>query len=179
VIFTCTIDTPLGAVTAAAEDEAVTGLWFVGQKHYPEPAGWIPKPDYPVFDGLRVWLAAYFAGARLQADIRLNSRGTAFQKKVWELLLDIPYGEVNTYGGIAQELTRRSGGRQCASARAVGGAVGHNPISILIPCHRVVGFGGNLTGYAGGLERKKALLRLEGWSGGARSGTRERVFGIR
>jgi methylated-DNA-[protein]-cysteine S-methyltransferase len=161
MIFTCSLDTPLGVMTAAAEDEAVTGLWFAGQKYYPDPAGWILKPDYPVLDALRVWLAAYFAGARVQSDIPLSPRGTPFQKKVWELLPNIPYGEVSTYGGIAQELVRQCG-LSFASARAVGGAVGHNPISILIPCHRVVGFGGNLTGYAGGLERKKALLRLEG-----------------
>jgi methylated-DNA-[protein]-cysteine S-methyltransferase len=161
MIFTCSIDTPLGAVTAAAEDEALRGLWFAGQKYYPETAAWMPKPDYPVFDALRAWLAAYFAGARLQPNIRLSPRGTLFQEKVWELLREIPYGEVTTYGDIAQELVRRSG-RPSASARAVGGAVGHNPVSILIPCHRVIGFGGNLTGYAGGLERKKALLQLEG-----------------
>jgi methylated-DNA-[protein]-cysteine S-methyltransferase len=161
MIYTCSLDTPLGVVTASAEDGAVTGLWFAGQKHYPDPAGWVPEPDYPVFKVLGVWLAEYFAGAKPQPEFKLTPRGTSFQKKVWELLVDIPYGEVSTYGGIARQLALRSG-TPSASARAVGGAVGHNPISILIPCHRVVGSTGNLTGYAGGLERKKALLRLEG-----------------
>lgn len=163
--YTCSIDTPLGMVTASAEDGAVTGLWFAGQKYYPDPAGWAPKPDYPVFKALGVWLTEYFAGARPPLEFTLRPRGSPFQKRVWELLADIPYGEVCTYGDIARRLALQPGSPS-ASARAVGGAVGHNPISILIPCHRVVGSTGNLTGYAGGLERKKALLQLETPIGG-------------
>jgi methylated-DNA-[protein]-cysteine S-methyltransferase len=161
MIYTCFIDTPLGVVTVSAEEEALTGLWFAGQKHYPDTAGWTPKPDYPVFKALNHWLTEYFAGAKPQAPFKLLPQGTPFQKSVWECLLGIPYGEVGTYGGIARQLAPQSG-TAFASARAVGAAVGHNPISVLIPCHRVVGATGNLTGYAGGLERKKALLRLEG-----------------
>ncbi|MDR2257697.1 MAG: methylated-DNA--[protein]-cysteine S-methyltransferase [Treponema sp.] len=177
MIYTCTVDTPLGAMTAAAEDGALTGLWFTGQKYYPPAGGWTPKPDYPAFEALRKWLEVYFSGRapppwknrRLPASgpdagagkLRLNPRGTDFQKAVWEILLAIPYGELSTYGAIAKELAAARG-VDSMSARAAGGAAGRNPISILIPCHRVVGSTGGLTGYAGGLDKKRALLRLEG-----------------
>jgi methylated-DNA-[protein]-cysteine S-methyltransferase len=175
-MYTCTVDTPLGAMTASAEEGALTGLWFVGQKYYPEAAAWTHKPDYPPFTALRDWLNIYFAGhapppwedkrfpARAEGNLQLNPRGTAFQKAVWEILLAIPYGKISTYGTIAQQLAAHRG-LSAMSAQAVGGAVGHNPISILIPCHRVVGSGGILTGYAGGLDKKKALLKLEGQEG--------------
>ncbi|GHT65897.1 methylated-DNA--protein-cysteine methyltransferase [Spirochaetia bacterium] len=161
-IYTCSIETPLGAMTAAAEDEALTGLWFVGQKYYPAKIdAWIKKPDYPVFEKLRSWLGAYFEGKKPRMDFPLKPQGTAFQKSVWEILLQIPYGEVTTYGEIAKQLARKQGFASM-SAQAVGGAVGHNPISVLIPCHRVLGADGSLTGYAGGLDKKKYLLKLEG-----------------
>ncbi|MDR1901049.1 MAG: methylated-DNA--[protein]-cysteine S-methyltransferase [Treponema sp.] len=173
MIYTCTVDTPLGAMTASAEDDALTGLWFIGQKYYPQSAGWTDKPDYPPFAALRAWLDIYFAGespppikgrlpARSTGALRLNPKGTAFQKEVWEQLLLIPYGRSSTYEEIAKKIAAGRG-LPSMSAQAVGGAVGHNPISILIPCHRVVGAGGNLTGYAGGLDKKKALLGLEGY----------------
>ena len=162
MIHACTIDTPLGAATAAAEDDALTGFWFIGQKYYPaSAAGWKENPDLPVFAALRSWLTRYFAGENPAVDFPLKAQGTDFQKTVWDILLRIPYGEVTTYGKIAERLAARPGAAGM-SAQAVGGAVGHNPISLLIPCHRVVGSTGGLTGYAGGLEKKEALLRLEG-----------------
>jgi methylated-DNA-[protein]-cysteine S-methyltransferase len=172
-IYTCTVDTPLGAMTASAEDDALTGLWFIGQKYYPETLGWTDKPDYPPFASLRVWLEIYFTGkspppiegrlpARGAGDLRLNPKGTLFQKAVWEQLLAIPYGKSSAYGEIAKKIAADRD-LSSMSAQAVGGAVGHNPISILIPCHRVLGAGGSLTGYAGGLDKKKALLRVEGY----------------
>jgi methylated-DNA-[protein]-cysteine S-methyltransferase len=164
-------------MTAAAEDGALTGLWVIGQKYYPPAGDWTSRPDYPVFEALREWLAVYFsgrapppwkgrrlpgAGAETGAgELRLNPRGTDFQKAVWEILLAIPYGELSTYGAIAKELAAARG-LDSMSAQAAGGAVGHNPISVLIPCHRVLGSTGSLTGYAGGLDKKRALLRLEG-----------------
>jgi methylated-DNA-[protein]-cysteine S-methyltransferase len=160
-------------MTAAAEDDALTGLWFIGQKYYPQTAGWTDEPGYPPFAALRAWLDSYFAGespppaggrlpVRAAGALRLNPRGTDFQKVVWEQLLSIPYGKSITYGEIAKIIAPRRG-LSSLSAQAVGGAVGHNPISLLIPCHRVLGAGGTLTGYAGGLDKKEALLRLEGY----------------
>lgn len=160
--YTCTIKTPLGDMTAAAADGKLTGLWFMGQKYYPErTGGWAEKPDYPVFASLRAWLADYFAGKGDLPGLPLDPPGTPFQKEVWEALLAIPRGRISTYGAIAGQMAARRG-LPSMSAQAVGGAVGHNPISLVIPCHRVVGSDGSLTGYAGGLDKKKALLRLEG-----------------
>ena len=162
MIYTCAIETPLGEVTASAENKALTGLWFVGQKFYPANKDtWVGEPDCPVFKNLRTWLSAYFKGQNILPNLRLEPQGTSFQKAVWEVLLKIPRGQFSTYGKIAREIAVERG-LPFMSAQAVGGAVGHNPISILIPCHRVVGSKRNLTGYAGGLDKKKALLRLEG-----------------
>lgn len=159
---TCTIDTPLGPMTAAAEDESLTGLWFIGQKYYPATTtGWICAPDHPLFAALRSHLARYFAGENPGLAIPLAPHGSPFRQSVWDILRTIPYGRTATYGDIARRLVRARG-LESMSAQAVGGAVGHNPISILIPCHRVMGSDGSLTGYAGGMERKEALLRLEG-----------------
>jgi methylated-DNA-[protein]-cysteine S-methyltransferase len=145
-------------MTASAEDNGLTGLWFEGQKYFPQTSGWRTEADKPVFVQLRSWLADYFAGKQMAGSytgfFRLTPRGTDFQQRVWKALLDIPWGRLSSYGAIAKQLG--------SQPRAVGGAVGHNPISILIPCHRVVGFDGKMTGYAGGLERKEALLTLEG-----------------
>jgi methylated-DNA-[protein]-cysteine S-methyltransferase len=172
MIRACTIDTPLGAVTASAGKGALTGLWFIGQKYYPSRVdAWACDPGYNVFESLRIWLASYFSGKDCKPGFRLDPQGTPFQKAVWDILLRIPFGEVTTYGAIAKTLAREQG-LSSMSAQAVGGAVGHNPISIIIPCHRVVGSNGSLTGYAGGLDKKKALLHLENvnmakiiWSG--------------
>jgi len=161
MIYTCTIDTPLGAMTAAVKDEALIGLWFIDQRYYPpQTAHWSCEPDHPIFKALRHHLACYFSGKASALDVRLAPPGSPFQKTVWDILLKIPMGEVATYGQIAGYIAR-SRGLASMSAQAVGGAVGHNRISILIPCHRVVGFNGALTGYAGGLDKKAALLRIE------------------
>jgi methylated-DNA-[protein]-cysteine S-methyltransferase len=161
MIYTCRIDTPLGAITASAENEALTGLWFVGQKYYPARTDtWVLAPDHPVFATLRVWLSHYFSGMESLPGLRLEPQGTPFQKAVWDILLKIPFGQITTYGEIAKKIAAARG-LPSMSAQAVGGAVGHNPISILIPCHRVVGSNKSLTGYAGGLDKKKALLLLE------------------
>jgi methylated-DNA-[protein]-cysteine S-methyltransferase len=150
----------LGRIQAAAEGSALTGLWFIGQKYFPaKTEAWINRPDHPVFASLKSWLDDYFAKRKPKAKIPLLPSGTDFQQAVWKLLLEIPYGETSTYGAIASRLS--AAGKK-ASAQAVGGAVGHNPISLLIPCHRVIGSDGSLTGYAGGLEKKRALLELEG-----------------
>ena len=149
---------PLGKIILAGEGETLTGLWFTGQKHFGGEA--IPAGEAPVFSVVKPWLDAYFAGTEPGELPPLAPAGTPFQKAVWDLLLEIPRGETTTYGQLADTLSRRWG--RGTSPRAVGSAVGRNPISILIPCHRVVGADGSLTGYAGGLERKQWLLTLEG-----------------
>ena len=159
-LFTFVTETPLGKIQAAAEGKALTGLWFIGQKYFPAGTeAWSSKPDHPVFISLKSWLEDYFAKRKPKNHIPLTPAGTDFQQAVWKLLLEIPYGETSTYGAIASRLV---GAGKKASAQAVGGAVGHNPISLLIPCHRVLGSDGSLTGYAGGIEKKRALLELEG-----------------
>ena len=140
------VDSPLGMVTLAGDGEALTGLWFAGQKY---DCATLPDGAHEC--------AEYFAGGRPDFMPKLNPQGSEFRRQVWAELVKVPYGEATTYGRIAHDL-----GLSSAAARAVGGAVGHNPISIIIPCHRVLGAGGSLTGYAGGLERKRFLLELEG-----------------
>ncbi|HEX8961127.1 MAG TPA: methylated-DNA--[protein]-cysteine S-methyltransferase [Geobacteraceae bacterium] len=160
--YTCTIETPLGDMTAAATNEALAGLWFIGQRYYPSAtAHWTFDPDHPVFAALRLWLARYFDGEAGGGDVPLALEGSPFRMAVWDALRQIPYGKTVTYGDLAREIARARGIRSM-SAQAIGGAVGHNPVSILVPCHRVVGCNGQLTGYAGGIERKEALLRIEG-----------------
>ena len=157
----CRIETPLGEMIALAEEEGLCGLRFAGQKYEPAESGeWQEEPGYPLFVMLRGQLADFFAGRRHSFDLPFALHGTEFQLSVWALLRNIPAGETTTYGALARELAEQRGGR-IPSAQAVGGAVGHNPVSIIVPCHRVVGANGSLTGYAGGLERKAALLALE------------------
>ena len=145
---------PLGELILVSDGSALTGLRFTGQRHF--PAG-LPAPGpvsaSEVFEDTARWLELYFSGERPSLLPRLSPEGTAFQRAVWERLLRIPYGKTVTYAELAAGLG--------TSARAVGGAVGRNPISLIIPCHRVVGAGGALTGYAGGIGRKEALLRFE------------------
>ncbi len=161
LIYTCSVDSPLGTITAAAVNGALTGLWFVGQKYYPPAtAHWVANENYPVFNTLRSWLSDYFSGKTVLPVVPLAPKGTEFQKTVWNLLLAIPYGETTTYGEIAGKVAAEKG-LPSMSAQAVGGAVGHNPISLLVPCHRVVGSNKSLIGYAGGLDKKEALLKLE------------------
>jgi len=161
MIYTCAIDTPLGIMTAAAKDEALIGLWFIGQKYYPPQTDqWICEPDRTIFKSIRNYLAHYFSRKSCTLDVRLAPEGSPFQRTVWGILSRIPMGQVATYGQIAKYIAQTRG-LASMSAQAVGGAVGHNPISIIIPCHRVVGSNGTLTGYAGGLDKKEALLRIE------------------
>ena len=152
---------PLGGITLASDGEALTGLWFDGQKYFagarePDCAG----KELPVFEQTAGWLDIYFSGRDPGFTPPLLLRAEGFRRAVWEILLDIPYGHTMTYGEIAGEIARRRGIPRM-SARAVGSAAGHNAIALIIPCHRVVGAGGRLTGYAGGLERKSWLLALE------------------
>ena len=155
------LPSPLGPLSLASDGEALTGLWLEGQKYF--AAGLGPeieeRPDLPVFRQAAAWLEAYFEKRDLPPLPPLAPKGSAFRQKVWKLLLEIPFGEVTTYGALTEKL--KAAGVP-ASPQAVGGAVGHNPVSILIPCHRVVGTDGSLTGYAGGVEKKRFLLELEG-----------------
>ena len=146
---------PLGEMLIASDGEAVCGLWFSGQKHFPSSDDFIPKDDLAIFRKVRQWLDDYFNGMNPEIDFELKPDGSDFRLKVWRILCEIPYGETLTYGDIASRFS------DTMSAQAIGGAVGHNPISIIIPCHRVLGAGGKLTGYAGGIERKIELLKLE------------------
>lgn len=146
----------------ASDGTALTGLWFDGQKYFAEGlAETATAKSLPVFNETVRWLDIYFAGRRPDFTPPLNLEGTTFRKEVWQLLLQIPYGQTTTYGKLAAQLAAHNDLKRM-SAQAVGGAVGHNPISIIVPCHRVVGTGGSLTGYAGGLAKKLALLKLEG-----------------
>ncbi len=155
-------DSPLGKILLAADEAGLTGLWFEGQKYYASNLAQVhTEEDLPVLADARRWLDCYFSGEAPDFFPSLHFIGTDFQKEVWELLLAIPYGKTMTYGQIAKELARRRGLTHMSS-QAVGGAVGHNPLSIIVPCHRVVGAKGSLTGYAGGILRKTALLKLEG-----------------
>jgi len=152
---------PLGPLSLASDGESILGLWLEGQKYFASglEAETAERPDLPVFAQAEAWLDAYFEKRDLPPLPPLSPRGSAFRQKVWDLLLEIPLGQTATYGTLAEKL-KASGTR--AAPQAVGGAVGHNPISILIPCHRVVGAEGSLTGYAGGVEKKRFLLELEG-----------------
>ena len=151
---------PVGMLTLASDGQAITGLWLQGQKYF---ASTLPddaplQDDLPVFKAAEAWLDAYFGGEVLPPLPALAPTGSDFRKAVWELLQEIPYGSTTTYGALAEQLNLRG---HTTSARAIGGAVGHNPISIFIPCHRVLGADGSLTGYAGGVEAKRFLLELE------------------
>lgn len=160
-MFTTTLSSPLGPLTLASDGAAITGLWLAGQKYFASTLDIhaSPAPDLPVFGQAAAWLDAYFSNAPLPAMPPLAPSGSPFRQAVWALLREIPYGATTTYGALAQALRARG---IAAAPQAVGGAVGHNPISILIPCHRVVGADGSLTGYAGGVEKKRFLLALEG-----------------
>jgi methylated-DNA-[protein]-cysteine S-methyltransferase len=148
-------ESPLGRILLVADD-ALCALYFEGQKHEQRPgAGWVEAPDRPLFDRARKQLAEYFAGKRDRFDLPLAPQGTEFQHRVWKALRAIPAGETVTYGSIARSIGAAD------SVRAAAAAIGRNPLSIVVPCHRVIGSDGSLTGYAGGLERKRALLALE------------------
>lgn len=155
---------PLGGILLASDGEGLTGLWFEGQKYYARGLGAEAREkDLPVFSQAARWLDTYFSGKEPDSTPPLRLIGTPFQITVWEKLLTIPYGETETYGGLARRC-----GLSGASARAVGSAVGRNPVSVIVPCHRVVGADGSLTGYAGGTGRKAKLLALERTVAGGR-----------
>lgn len=161
MIYTQHYDSPLGGILLAADETGLTGLWFDGEKYYADNlAAEHEARDTQALGAAKRWLDVYFAGKEPDFLPPLHSIGSAFRQEVWQLLLEIPYGQTTTYGALARRLAERRGLRHM-SAQAVGGAVGHNEISILIPCHRVVGTSGSLTGYAGGIDKKLSLLRLE------------------
>ncbi len=148
-----TIDSPIGPLTLAGPGPVLTHLRMVDQTYEPSRAAWSPDPK--AFDAAVEQLEAYFAGELTDFDIRFDLAGSPFQQRVWGALLTIPYGETRSYGEIARQIDAPG------SARAVGLATGRNPIAIVVPCHRVVGADGSLTGYGGGLDRKRSLLELE------------------
>lgn len=157
------ISSPVGELTLASDGTALTGLWIEGQKYYASTMDQasIVLPTLPVFEESKAWLDAYFSKRSLPPLPKLAPKGSEFRQNVWKLLAEIPYGETCTYGMLAQKLREKG---VSAAAQAVGGAVGHNPILIMIPCHRVLGSNESLTGYAGGLDIKRQLLQLEGLS---------------
>ncbi len=160
--YTTHYDSPLGGILLVADKEGLTGLWFDGEKYYADHIGPEHKEgSLPALEETRRWLDIYFTGREPDFMPPIHMAGSGFQMSVWKILLKIPYGKTTTYGAIAKEIAAQRGLARM-SAQAVGGAVGHNKISILIPCHRVVGSNGSLTGYAGGMDKKVALLQLEG-----------------
>lgn len=161
-LYTATYDSPLGEIRLVADEEGLAGLWLPGQQ--PDTA-LLAQAQYrdqaPLLVQARDWLDRYFCGQRpTPAEIALAPRGSAFREAVWRHLCQIPYGQLTTYGALARTIAAETG--SAMSAQAVGGAVGHNPISLIIPCHRVVGQDGSLVGYAGGIALKRRLLRYEG-----------------
>ncbi len=162
--YTTTHQSPVGLLTLASDDNNLIGLWIEGQKYY---GGVIldtatKKDNIPIFDMTKNWLVRYFDGKNPSIEeVSLAPIGSDFRHDVWNILCEIPYGKVISYGDISKKIAEKSN-KKSMSAQAIGGAVGHNPISIIIPCHRVIGSNGSLTGYAGGVDIKKRLLELEG-----------------
>lgn len=153
-------DSPLGKISFAYDDIGLCGLWFEGQKYYQNHLNEYDEEENDFRYKVVEWLDSYFLGNHPEVNVPLHLEGTTFQLNVWNILLTIPYGKTMTYGEIANIIAKERGLKRMSS-QAVGSAVGHNPISIIVPCHRVIGSDGSLVGYAGGLERKEALLRLE------------------
>lgn len=155
--FSTDYASPLGDLLIASDGKAICGVWFLDQKHFKSSVDgdMIQKDDLAIFKTVKRWFDDYFNGLNPEINFKLKPHGSDFRRKVWKILSEIPYGETLTYGEIAKRIS------PAMSAQAVGGAVGHNPIAVLIPCHRVLGANGNLTGYAGGLDRKCELLKLE------------------
>lgn len=164
MFYSTTYLSPVGIITLACKGNCLVGLWIEGQKYH---GGTIPeemrgKNDLPLFGLVKEWLNRYFAGKNPSiSELPLAPIGGEFRQGVWRILCDIPYGEITTYGDISKKMADRMN-KSSMSSQAIGGAVGHNPISIIIPCHRVVGANGSLTGYAGGIDIKVKLLELEG-----------------
>ena len=153
--FSTDYASPIGEMLIVSDGEAICGVWFYGQKHFPSLDNLNQKDDLAIFGKVKKWFDDYFNGLNPEINFKLNPTGSDFRLKVWRILSEIPYGGTMAYGEIASKLS------SSMSAQAVGGAVGHNPIAILSPCHRVLGANGNLTGYAGGIDRKIFLLNLE------------------
>lgn len=163
MLYQMNYHSPIGRLLLVSDETALIGLWIEGQKYYlshiQEPL--TTQPHIAILQQTKQWLDRYFQGQQPSlSTLTLQPRGTEFQKNVWKLLCDIPYGQTTTYKELAQKIAKQRGISQM-SAQAIGGAVGHNPISIIIPCHRVIGTHGSLTGYAGGLDKKIALLKHE------------------
>ena len=162
--YSTTFSSPIGAITLACYDDNLVGLWTEGQKYHGDtiPEVMTENKDIPLFGTAKKWLNRYFAGEKPDiAELPLAPIGGEFRQAVWKILCEIPYGKVITYGDIAKKMAVKMG-RKSMSSQAVGGAVGHNPISIIIPCHRVVGSNGSFTGFSGGIQMKVKLLELEG-----------------
>jgi methylated-DNA-[protein]-cysteine S-methyltransferase len=150
-------ESPLGRMLVAATRNGLAGIWFDGQRHLPDSSPWPEQPRHPVLRQAVAQLEEYFAGRRTRFDLPLDLQaGTVFQQSVWQALMSIPHGGTTSYGVLSRRVGRPT------AVRAVSAALGRNPLSIVVPCHRVLGASGSLTGYAGGLERKDALLKLEG-----------------
>lgn len=162
--YSTTCPSPIGTLTLAGRENSLAGLWIEGQKYFGHSISgeMIRKDNLEIFKMTRDWLDRYFDGRRPSVkELPISPAGSCFRRDVWDLLCGIPYGTVTTYGAVARKLAVQMG-RKSMSGQAVGGSVGHNPISIIIPCHRVVGSNGSLTGYAGGIDVKISLLKLEG-----------------
>ena len=162
--YSTTYQSPLGLLTLASDGDNLVGLWIEGQKYHSNIVTdtTTGKDDLPIFGIVKDWLDRYFTGEQLNiSQLPLAPFGSGFRRKVWKILCEIPYGNVITYGEIAKRMAVATN-KERMSSQAIGGAVGHNPISIIIPCHRVVGSNGSLTGYAGGIDLKVKLLELEG-----------------
>ena len=167
-------ESPLGGITIASDEDGLVGLWFDRQKYFGQTAS-SPLPEMtvgqkakfdtislcPIFEQTKEWLDIYFTGRQPSFTPPLHLNGSPFRLAVWQMLLDIPFGQTTTYGELARHIAREQG-RTTMSAQAVGGAVGHNPIGLIVPCHRVIGADGSLTGYAAGVEKKRWLLEMEG-----------------
>ncbi|MCM1507471.1 MAG: methylated-DNA--[protein]-cysteine S-methyltransferase [Ruminococcus flavefaciens] len=159
--YTYHYTSPLGGITLASDGKSLTGLWFDGQKHFADTlSAENSEVKLPIFEQTISWLDIYFSGNAPNFTPPLKMRTTPFRKAVWEIMLTIPYGETMTYGKIADRIAKQKGIERM-SAQAVGGAVGRNSISLIIPCHRVIGTNGSLIGYAGGIDKKIKLLTLE------------------
>ena len=162
--YSTTYLSPIGIITLACDEDNLVGLWMEGQKYFGAtiPEAMAKNNNMSVFIATKEWLNRYFAGDKpAVSELPLAPTGSEFRQRVWKILCDIPYGEIITYGDIAKIMAVKMN-KNTMSSQAVGGAVGHNPISIIIPCHRVVGSNGSLTGYAGGIKAKMKLLELEG-----------------
>ncbi len=163
MIYSARYHSPVGDILLAGEGDSLTGLWLEGKRYHDSmPTDMEERADMPILQQASRWLDRYFAGEKPGIEaLSLSPKGSQFRQAVWKLLCKIPYGKVTTYGALAKEIARQRG-LDRMSAQAIGGAGGHNPISIIIPCHRVVGTDGSLTGYGGGIDKKIKLLTHEG-----------------